>query len=300
MAPQEETNEQHKSYSTLVVVGGSILIAFIVSLLVFLFRFSGFTFADLNPFSDPTKKSFTKLFEEGLPREGLKKFNKLSPKERNKAENLLWQGKLAFLATWKQYNDSSWEQYAENPDDWFRSDVLDGGIQALTRCLKHNDTRKEALLYLGLIYFEKGQYDKAEGYYNTLLQEDPSDSLGTLNYAVLRSRQGRYTEAVDVLEKGLERYPKNSGYLKNLFWLYRFHLNDTPTAVNYANLFLLSIKKGDSDKTKVIRELRDIISRFPEYDSDTLVIHKNEPPVFTPRKSAERMRMRNRMRNKGK
>lgn len=299
MTQQEETKEQHKSYSTFAVVGGSILIAFILSLVIFLVRFSGISFSDMNPFADHTKKTFSTLYEEGLPHEGLKKLQKLTPKERNKASNLLWQGKLAFLATWKEYNDSSWDHYAENPDDWFHSKVLDGGIQALHRCLKLDNTRNEALLYLGLIYFEKGQYDKAEEYYKTLLQENPDDELGILNYAVLRSRQARYKEAVHILETGVEKHPRNSNFLKNLFWIYRFHLDDTPTAIDYANRFLLSMEKGDPDKTKVIRELRDIISRFPEYDSDTLVIHKDEPPEFTPRKSAERMRLRNRMREKG-
>lgn len=299
MAPQEETSKEPKKYSTFAVVGISIIIAFVLSLLIFILRFSSFSLSDLNPFSDHTKKSFSKLYEEGLPLEGLKKLNKLPASERNRAENLLWQGKLSFLATWKQYNDSSWEHYAQNKDDWFHSKELDGGIQALNRCLKDNTTRNEAHLYLGLIYFEKGHYDKAEKYFKTLLQEDPNDSLGILNYAVLRSRQARYREAIDILESGLQKHPENSNFLKNLFWLYRFHIEDTPTAINYANRFLLAMESGDPDKTKVIRELRDIISRFPEYDSDTLVIHKDEPPVFTPRKSAERMRLKNRLRNKG-
>lgn len=297
MTQPEETNKEPKRYSTFFVVGSSLLLAVVVSVIVFLWSFGGITIPFLN---NNSKKSLNQLYEEGLPREGLKKLNKLTPKEKNSAENLLWQGKLAFLATWKQYNDSAWDGYAENADDWFHSDVLDGGIQALNKCLKSPDTRDEAHLYLGLIYFEKGKYDKAESYFRTLLKESPKDSLGILNLSVLHSRRANYFEAVQLLEKGLEYHPQNGNFLKNLFWLHHFHLKESEKAINYGNRFLLSMKSGDPDKTKVIREIRDIISRFPEYDSDTLVIHENEPPVFKPRKSAERMRLRNRNRLKGK
>lgn len=298
--PTQTKEHSKKGYSTAMVVGVSILLAFLLSLVVFMLRFGTFKLPFSNFFNDHSKKSFQELYEEGLPKEGLKKLDKLSIKERNSANNMLWRGKLAFLATWKQYNDSSWDGYAENEEDWFTSEVLDDGIQALNQCLKTDDSRKEALLYLGLIYFEKGKYEKAEHYFKTLIRENPADSLGILNLAVLHSRQAKYREAVFLLEKGLTHHPKNSGYLKNLFWIYHFHLHKSEKAIDYGNRFLLAMSAGDPDKTKVIREIRDIISRFPEYDSDTLEIHNDEPPIFVPRKSAERMRMRNRQWEEGK
>lgn len=369
-----ENNKEKSGFSALFVISIALLLTVVFSVVIFLFHMGGFKL----PFGDKHgRKSLQELYDEGLPEIGLKKLDKLSTSERNQAENMLWRGKLAYLATWKQYNDSAWDGYAKNEKDWFTSEVLDDGIQALNQCLKSEKTKHEAQLFLGLIYLEKGQYNKAEFYLKKLLKEKPTHGQGILNYAIIQSRKGNYVKAAQILENGLEHDPKNTYFLKNLFWLYNYHLSlfdrkvelltskgiktialkpyekidffpskkryhnseywvlanlmtaangsgktvsgyikasermhgflehgpysvhnwergDKEKAIDYANRFLLHMKKGDPDKTKVIRELRNIISNFPEYDSDTLVIHENEPPEFKPRKSAERMRMRNR------
>ncbi|MGM0443469.1 MAG: tetratricopeptide repeat protein [Fibrobacterota bacterium] len=243
-----------------------------------------------------SRKSSQKLFKAGKPRQGLRNINSLPPQERGTAENLLWKGKFSYLATWKKYNDSAWKSYGTDPDDWFSSPLLEEGVTALKRAAEVEETFEEASLYLGLIYMEKGQYQRSAKHFRSLLQHNPDHPLGLLNYGILLSRMEQYERSVRVLEKGLALDTKKKNFLKNLFWIHAFKLKSYEEAISYGDRYLRASKgKNDFyDKPKVTTDMRAILARFPEYDSDTLVIHRDEPREFKPRRSAVRMREKKR------
>jgi tetratricopeptide (TPR) repeat protein len=271
----------------LILPLGVLFFSGVLAVVIYFWRHSDYTLRAF--FRD---ESIEELYERGKPERALTKLKELPPQEQGTAQNLLLKGKLAYLYTWKKYEESEWKEYARNPDDWFTSSVLPEGISALQSAARVEETAQEALLYLALIYMEKGQYSQAADYFQRLLQKNPSHPLGLLNYGVFLSRREKYEDAVEVLERGRDLYPDNLNFLKNLFWIYAFKLEDYDRAVTYGDTYVKKARNRDGifDLPTVIADLRDILSRFPEYDSDTLNLRKNEPPRFEPRESAKRMR----------
>lgn len=79
--------------------------------------------------------------------------------------------------------------------------------EAFQRAFELRDrlTERERLVTEGTYYMVHGDPDRAIVAYRTLLDRYPSDPTGHLNLAVVLAGQGRYAEALEVVERGLER-----------------------------------------------------------------------------------------------
>ncbi|WP_162146736.1 tetratricopeptide repeat protein [Chitinivibrio alkaliphilus] len=267
------------------VVLGSAVVAF----LLFVFQYG-----DGIGFFARGGKDLESLLERGRPKHVISRLETLPSQERGSAENLLLFGKAAYLATWQAYEEDSWRTYAEDLDDWFSSPLLLEGIQALQRAAEVDETAESALLYLGVIFMERGMFDSSRVYYERLLRRNTSHYQGLVNYGVLLSRMGKNERARAVLQEAEQRYPDDPAVIKNLFWLYLYTLHEYETAVEYGDRYVRIAReqRGVHDLPKVIQEMRHILERFPEYDSDTLYLRQSEPPRFQPRESMQRWRER--------
>ncbi|MGA7617557.1 MAG: tetratricopeptide repeat protein [Thermoanaerobaculia bacterium] len=89
---------------------------------------------------------------------------------------------------------------------------------------------RNALLFCGLIYYDRGEYRKAEKFYQTLVDEvdqssydyfDALTQLGKICY-----RTGRFDEAVRRFSNAIEqhRYSENEHLIDTWFWLARAHV----------------------------------------------------------------------------
>lgn len=224
------------------------------------------------------------LYKQGEPEKALEELSLGSDQQRGSAESLLWQGKLWYLTAFKRLNEERWESYAKKPEDWFEGEDVDNAIHALTRAAEAEVHFEEAMLYLGLIFMEKGWFKKSQRAFQKLLKKNSSHREGLLNYAILQSRTGKYQNAADVLAEGHRLYPADPEFAKNLFWIYRFHLKEPKLAVAYGDRFLKNADRSNPDLGRVTRELYDLLARFPEYDSDTLTLHSEPVREFIPRK----------------
>ncbi len=231
-----------------------------------------------------SSEGIEELYKAGKPELALAQLEQRSNIERGSAASLLWEGKLWYLTAFKRFNESGWSDYAKDKRDWFSGEDIDNAVHSLTRAQKSQDQREEALLFLALIFMEKGWFEKSQDKFLTLLKEFPANREGLFNYGVLLSRMHNFRKSVKVLKKGLEIYPDDPDFLKNLFWLYRFHLRSNKDAVYYGDKFLKSAKRSNPSIPEVKREIYDILSRFPEFESDTLAVYSEDIREFTPRK----------------
>ncbi|MDR0908334.1 MAG: tetratricopeptide repeat protein [Spirochaetaceae bacterium] len=70
-----------------------------------------------------------------------------------------------------------------------------------------DNSRVPGLNNLGLEFYQKGEFDKAEACYQAALEDDPDEALVWNNLGVLRFNEERYAEAKTCFEKALSLKP---------------------------------------------------------------------------------------------
>ena len=233
-----------------------------------------------------SSQSIQELYDKGEPKKAIRELEKSSNIERGSGESLLWEGKLWYLATFKRFEETNWAGYGEDSLDWFKGKDVDNAIHFLNEAIKSPDHKIEANLFLAIIYMEKGWFDKSEHKFKAVLEEDSNNEIAILNYAILKSRDHNYEKSIDILKLGLTINENSTDFLKNLFKIYSYHIENPKLAIEYGNKYLKNASRGDPGILDVRREMIDIISRFPEYNSDSLLIHDKRLKDFTPRKRA--------------
>jgi tetratricopeptide (TPR) repeat protein len=100
---------------------------------------------------------------------------------------------------------------------------------------------RNALLFCGAIYFDRRAHDKAEKYYQRVLENveqnsydyfDALSHIGRIHYAA-----GRFDDAVSAFERAVQtqKFSENEYIIDTWFWIARCHLkrNDAPRARPY-------------------------------------------------------------------
>lgn len=234
--------------------------------------------------SPVTYTSLSKTYEKGEPERVIEQLNKLPVQERGTSVSLLWYGKSWFLTAWKKQEENKWRDYGKNSDDWFEGREVEEALHFLKQAARDTTTKVEATFYISLIYMQKGWYEKAEKSFKGLFRLDKDHKEGLLNYGVLQSRQGKNNRAEKFFLRGIELYPDEPEYYKNLFWLYYFHEKEYEKAVQYGDQYLKRAPRGDVGILRVKSDLMELLASFPEYRHDSLFIVKSEVKNFTPRK----------------
>ena len=83
-----------------------------------------------------------------------------------------------------------------------------------------NDQKIEMLRKIAGIYYQTKDYDYALKTYDKILKESPSDQEAQYMIGVIYITSKKYKEAIDHLEKQINRYPNNYHGFNNLAWLY--------------------------------------------------------------------------------
>ena len=83
-----------------------------------------------------------------------------------------------------------------------------------------NDQKIEMLRKIAGIYYQTKDYDYALKTYDKILKESPSDQEAQYMIGVIYITSKKYKEAIDHLEKQIDRYPNNYHGFNNLAWLY--------------------------------------------------------------------------------
>ncbi len=267
-------NPQNRSLLFVLILGTSLSFATVA--IIFLVQY-------LSSGMGRSISSMEDSYKSGNPSEAIAILDQLDPIERGTSTSMLWYGKSWYLRAYEEQQKSRWSEYGKDSSDWFKGVSADNAVHYLKRASEDPETEAEASFYLGLIYIQKGWYDKSERMFQNLFRLEPTHREGILNYAILKSRQWNYDQAASILLRGVEAYPDFAEYPKNLFWIYSQHLNNYEDAVVYGDLYLSNATRGDVSIIRVRSEMTDIFARFPELNSDTFEFAKEEVPIFIPR-----------------
>jgi tetratricopeptide (TPR) repeat protein len=234
-------------------------------------------------FLSPEHEGINSLLEKGNPAEALDMINAQSGLEKESDTSLLTQGKAWYLLAWKRYEKENWKSYAKDPKDWFVGDDVNKAVSCLARSSKSPETYLEATTMLGVIYMEKGWYQKAKSAFEDALRANPKYRDAFLYYGVSLSRLKQSAMAIKHLEKW-ENYLDDCDFVKNLFYLYLFDAKNYEVATNLGDTFLKIAVRGNPDIVGIKRELLDLSVRFPEFFNDDMTIIKDRPPEYKKRK----------------
>ncbi len=268
--------KQKKEISLIVVIIGSLFLMAAIVSIIFLVR-------TINGSATPTLKSVEKLYEKGEPKDVLTSLDKLDPSERGTSASLLMYGKSWYLLSLQKQRDSHWREYAKNDSDWFGGVEADNAVHYLKRAQEDPDSYREATLFLAIVYMEKGWFDQSQLQFEELLSADSSHQEGLLNFGVLLSRKHQFIDAIAMFKRGISCHPKFPQYYENIFWIYALQLNDNENAISFGDRYIKLADKNDVGVISVREQMTDILSRFPEYRNDTLLIIKERARQFEPR-----------------
>jgi len=99
---------------------------------------------------------------------------------------------------------------------FYRTDMLDEALEKFEKSLKHPDTADGSLFYLGLIYFQKGEYHRATRHFKDLLEKSPDNLVVYNNLAVSLEREEMFREAELIYKEAQKISPLASQVLANV------------------------------------------------------------------------------------
>ena len=222
--------------------------------------------------------NFDQLLLRGRPEEVLGVIRNRAATGQLSDTMFYWRGRAWYLVAWQRYENDRWREYAKNPADWFVGPDVDSALYFLYRAAESDNTWAQSMALIGSVYMDKGWFDRARNTFQIVLRRGPHRE-SHLNYGITLSRTGRYRDAADFLKQWPD-YENDYDFTRNLFFLYMFNLKNYSEAARMGDLFLQSAPRGHFDVPQVIRELRDLHTRFPEYFNDNMVIIRDRPPEF--------------------
>jgi tetratricopeptide (TPR) repeat protein len=100
-------------------------------------------------------------------------------------------------------------------------DEMAKALDAAEKLSKTDDERENIHFMRGAMYEKMKRYDQSEAEFRKVLELNP-DSAAALNYLgyTLADRNVRLNEALEMIQKAVEKEPTNSAYLDSLGWVY--------------------------------------------------------------------------------
>jgi tetratricopeptide (TPR) repeat protein len=272
-------NKKEKEISPVIVTIIAVIISLVVVAIMFFVQTGILQTGVLERFMPKKHESINILLDRGKINEALDAISNQSDIVQGSDTSLFMQGKTWYLSAWLRYDNENWKDYAKNPADWFTGSDVDKALHLLKRSAESPATYAEATTLIGVIYMEKGWFDKAKFAFASVLKKDMSQRDAYLYYGVALSRTGQDAAAIKHLENW-QNYQNDFDFLKNLFYLYLFGEKNYQKAAILGDMFLKTAPRGNPDIPKIKRELHDLTARFPEYFNDTMTIIKDRPPEF--------------------
>ena len=224
-------------------------------------------------------QSLKEMLDRGQVNQVIEMISNMPDHIRGSDSTLFILGKAWYLHAWQRNEGENWANYAQNPNDWFVGSDVDRALHYLQRSAESSATFADATTLIGVIYVEKGWFERAKSTFRNVLAKDPAQRDAYLFYGVALSREGRNDAAIKHLESW-QGWQEDFDFLKNLFFLYLFNEKDYQKAAVMGDKFLRTAPRGNPDIPRVRRELHDLSARFPEYFNENMIIIRDRPPEF--------------------
>ena len=158
-------------------------------------KFKSFLASDYND-QDILKLIFDGKFEQAE--------SVLSEKMRKEGENSDTYKKLGILHfTWAYANGdkSKWKNFGDNMNDLWNDPHINKSLNYFEKALSMNGDDFEVVNYLGVIFYEKGWYNRAEKMYKQAIQMNPTYTEAISNLGILYNALGDLPAAEEKFEQ---------------------------------------------------------------------------------------------------
>ncbi len=126
--------------------------------------------------------------------------------------------------------------------------------QNLMKALNIDATDAVVYYYLGLVYENKQQYQRAKQYYQTALRlKNPDWDKEYYQLGEVAKKQKQYKKAINYFKKAFDNNKQNSDALLQLAMLSEVYYKSPETAIKYYQKYLFLFQHKDAGKTKFIR-----------------------------------------------
>ena len=172
--------------------------------------------------------------------------------------------KVHIALSLKEHSDNHWQTFGVNPEDWLDDDNSRVAVDLLKDAIALDPSSAVAHCLLGVVLKEMGKLDEAEENLLSARNLDPSSVDSYLALSSLYALQSRYNDAENVLRSASTLHPENPYIMKNLGFLYRFHIQKPESSIVWLNRFLSNADPNDNDIGVAKAEFRELIQRYPE------------------------------------
>lgn len=127
----------------------------------------------------------------------------------------------------------------------------DEAIEVFNQALSLDSSNVEVLVNRGTVYYYKEQYDKAEIDLTKAMLSDPQEANAYNAMALLRADQGKYEEALKLVDQALEIEAYQPYFLNNRGYI-RMELGDSNAVKDINKSIVLDPKNGWAYRNKAI------------------------------------------------
>lgn len=110
-------------------------------------------------------------------------------------------------------------------------------IKLLGKVVEGSQNNSAPYINMAMAYEKLGKTDKAEDSFKRALDINPSHPVANNEYALLLRKNGRYSEAKQLYENLLKRYPEFMPARRNLGILCDLYLDDAKCALNQYQIY---------------------------------------------------------------
>lgn len=152
--------------------------------------------------------------------------------------------------------------------------MLDQAILEYKAALSKARSYSKAMVNLGNVYYKKGDFDTAEGYYKDALRIDRDDPYANNNLAwILLSKGVRLAEAESLAARAVEKDPKNKAYYLETLVLVYYKMGRLDEALERLDEAGSLADSSDERLKKVLAEDREkILESIKQRDEGRVII----------------------------
>ena len=134
------------------------------------------------------------------------------------------------------------------------------GIELLSKVTERSKNNSPPYINLAMAYHRAGNLKLAEQNLQAALRIDPGNPVASHEYALLYRKTGRFSEARNLYEKTLEKYPDFNLAHRNLGILCDLYMKDTACALRHYQIYSNALPEDKAVKIWIA----DLQKRWPQ------------------------------------
>ncbi|MBN1601493.1 MAG: hypothetical protein JW915_07790 [Chitinispirillaceae bacterium] len=184
--------------------------------------------------------------------------------DETSVEQLVAKAKVFIALSLKNQENDLWKSFGTDPANWLDENSKKA-VELLETALQIDSGVPEVYCLLGVVQKEMGNFESAELNLRRAIRLNSTDPQCYLALASLFTLQENFSDAQQILSDAFCLFPDNVSVMKNLGYLYRYYLHKPESAIVWMNTYLTKTSSDDRSSGSIMRELRELLQRYPEY-----------------------------------